>query len=338
MSPVLKGLLFFFILQLNYSTVYGAPAAAKINIGTAAVSASALSLWIAHEQGLFSKHGIEAQVIAIRGGPTLIASLVSGEIQLAFTSGVSMLGAAAQGIDLKMLTSISDRVSWKLIASPKIKKPEDLRGKRFGLQSAVGSTWMYTMLGLEHLGLEPKRDNITFLVIGDPVTIGHALEAGRVDAAVLDPVITRRLMRKGLSLVADLSSANIFFPGLGLGVTRVYLQQNQEVVGKIVTALVESFAFILSPTNKLTVLKILMKHLRISDPAVAEEGYQEHLASLNRKPYPSIEGLRNVQRLMALQNPKVANLKAEDLVEDRFLRKLDESGFIDRLYRTHGVK
>lgn len=338
MSPVLKGLLFFFILQPSYSAALGAPAPVKINIGAAAVSTSAISLWIAQEQGLFAKHGIEAQIIAIRGGPTLVASLVSGEIQLAFTSGVSMLGAAAQGIDLKMLTSISNRVSWKLIASPGIKKAEELRGKRFGLQSAVGSTWMYTMLGLEHLGLEPKRDNITFLVIGDPVTIGHALEVGRIDAAVLDPVIARRLARKGLTVVADLSLANIFFPGLGLGVTRAYLQQNQEVVGKVVTALVESFAFILSPTNKLTVLKTLMKHLRISDPAVAEEGYQDHLASLNRKPYPSIEGLRNVQRLMALQNPKVANLKAEDLLEDRFLRKLDESGFIDRLYRTHGVK
>ena len=337
MSPALKALLFFSILQFNYSA-HGASAPVRINIGSAAVSTSTLSLWIAHEQGLFNKHGIEAQIIAIRGGPTLVASLVSGEIHLAFTSGVSMLGAAAQGIDLKMLTSISDRVSWKLIASSKIKKPEDLRGKRFGLQSAVGSTWMYTMLGLEHLGLDPKRDNITFLVIGDPVTIGHALEAGRVDAAVLDPIIVRRLMGKGFSLVADLSSANIFFPGLGLGVTRFYLQQNHEVVEKIVTALVESFAFILSSKNKEAVLKTLMKHLRISDPAVAEEGYQEHLASLNRKPYPSIEGLRNVQRLMALQNPRVANLKVEELIDDRFIRKLDESGFIDRLYRTHGVK
>ena len=48
--------------------------------------------------------------------------------------------------------------------------------------------------------------------------------------------------------------------------------------------------------------------------------------------YPSIDGLRNAQRLMVVQNPKVANVKVEDLVDSRFIRKLDESGFIDKLY------
>lgn len=60
-----------------------------------------LSLWAAQKQGLFTKHGVDAQLILIRGGSTLVASLVTGEIQLAFTSGVSVLGAAAQGIDVK---------------------------------------------------------------------------------------------------------------------------------------------------------------------------------------------------------------------------------------------
>jgi hypothetical protein len=79
-------------------------------------------------------------------------------------------------------------------------------------------------------------------------------------------------------------------------------------------------------------VNILMKHLRISDPAVAEDGYQDHLSTLTRKPYPSLDGLRSAQRLMAQQNPKVAALKVEELIDARFVRKLDESGFIDRLY------
>jgi len=37
---------------------------------------------------------------------------------------------------------------------------------------------------------------------------------------------------------------------------------------------------------------------------------------------------------MATQNPKVANLRIEALIDNRFVRKLDESGFIDRLYRV----
>lgn len=76
-----------------------------------------------------------------------------------------------------------------------------------------------------------------------------------------------------------------------------------------------------------------MKHLRINDPSIAEDGYQDQLSILNRKPYPSLEGLRNAQRLMAQQNPKIAALSVEQLIDSRFVRRLDESGFIDGLWR-----
>jgi ABC-type nitrate/sulfonate/bicarbonate transport system substrate-binding protein len=242
------------------------------------------------------------------------------------------LGAAAQGVDVKMLTSISSRVSWKLIASPRIKKPEELRGKRFGVQSIVGSTWMYAMLALEQLGLEPRRDHITFLPIGDPVVVAQALEAGRIDAAVLDPTLSQRLTSKGFTQLVDLANTNATFPGLGVGVTRVNLEQHATTIERLVAALTEGLVFVHQPANKSIVLKILMKHLRINDPTIAENGYQDHLLTLNRKPYPSLDGLRNAQRLMAQQNPKVAALKVEDLVDARFVRKLDESGSIDALY------
>ncbi|HYJ15660.1 MAG TPA: ABC transporter substrate-binding protein [Candidatus Limnocylindria bacterium] len=324
--------LFMLLLCSPLGALAAAAAPVRFNIGAASASSSMLSLWAAQEQGLFAKHGIDPQLILIRGGSTLVASLVTGEIHVAFTSGVSVLGAAAQGIDVKMLTSISSRVSWKLIANPQIKTAAELRGKRVGVQSIVGSTWMYAMLALEQLGLEPKRDNISFLPIGDAVTIGHALEAGRIDAAVLDPPLSRRLTGKGFSQLVDLAQTNASFPGLGVGVTRNYLDRQAANIERVVTALTEGLAFVQLPANKPAVLKILMKHLRVTDAAVAEDGYQDHLSTLNRKPYPSLDGLRSAQKLMAQQNPKVAALKVDDLVDARFVRKLDESGFIDRLY------
>jgi NitT/TauT family transport system substrate-binding protein len=322
----------FLGLILFSSAAVAAGGPTRINVGAASVSSSALSLWVAQEQGIFAKHGIDAQLILIRGGSTLVASLFTGEIHAAFTSGVSVLGAAVQGVDVKMLTSISNRVSWRLVAAPQIKRAEELRGKRFGVQSIVGSTWMYAMLALEQLGLAPKRDNISFLPIGDPVTIGHALEAGRIDAAVLDPALSQRLTSKGFSQLVDLAKTNATFPGLGVGVTRAYLEQNPATIEKLVAAVTEGLVFVQLPANKPVVLKILMKHLRIADPSVAESGYQDHLLTLNRKPYPSLDGLRNAQRLMSQQNPKVAALKVEDLIDARYVRKLDESGFIDALY------
>jgi len=80
------------------------------------------------------------------------------------------------------------------------------------------------------------------------------------------------------------------------------------------------------------VIKTLIHHMKLTDPAVAEEGYQDLMVGFEKKPYPSIEGLRNVQRMMALMNPKVTKINVEDLVDGSLIRKLDKSGFIDNLF------
>ncbi len=51
-----------------------------------------------------------------------------------------------------------------------------------------------------------------------------------------------------------------------------------------------------------------------------------------KKPYGVADSLRNIQRMMATLNPKVLSAKVEDVIDNRFIRKLDESGFIDALY------
>ncbi len=310
----------------------------KITIGHAAISPRIIPLVIAQEQGFFAKHGIESRLVLIKGAPTLVASLISGDIDLGYTGGPAVLGAAAQGVNFKILASISSRLTHTLIASPNIKKAEDLRGKKFGIQSIGGSTWMHTMLGLEYVGLDPKRDNLSILVIGDSVLIGQALEAGRIDAAVLDGVLVRRLKSKGFSVIAELQPANIPMLNQGLVVTQGYLQKRSEVAERVLMALVESLGFSLAPASKPVVLKTMMKRFQITDAGVAEEGYQDYLTSVERKPYPSLEALRNIQRLMAVHNPKVATVRVEELIETRFIRKLDESGFIEKVSAAYGVK
>jgi ABC-type nitrate/sulfonate/bicarbonate transport system substrate-binding protein len=218
-----------------------------------------------------------------------------------------------------------------VVARPDIKKPEELRGRRFGVRALGAGQWIQTILALEHLGLDSKRDNISTLAIGDQTQITRALEASTIDAAVLSSAQSRQLRAKGFSVLLDLYPAGIFgFPN-ALAVTATYLQQSPDVVEKVVAALIESMAFSLSPINKSTVLRTIIKTFKVTDPAAAEEGYQEFLFTAIRKPYPSVEQLRNMQKVMALHDPKVLGVKVEDLIDDRFVRKLDESGVIDRL-------
>ena len=84
-------------------------------------------------------------------------------------------------------------------------------------------------------------------------------------------------------------------------------------------------------------MAILKQYLRINDQD-AEEGYKDVITGIDRKPHASLAGLRNVQRLMKLRNPNVEKVKVEDLVDDRFMKKLDQSGFIDEMYARYGVK
>jgi hypothetical protein len=60
--------------------------------------------------------------------------------------------------------------------------------------------------------------------------------------------------------------------------------------------------------------------------------------SIERKPFPSIDALRNVRRLMATQNPKVANVKLEELIDNKIIRKLDENGYMDKAAASYGLK
>jgi ABC-type nitrate/sulfonate/bicarbonate transport system substrate-binding protein len=197
---------------------------------------------------------------------------------------------------------------------------------------------MHTMLALEYVGLEPKRDNINILSIGDSVLIGQALEAGRVDAAVLDGALVRRLRSKGFSTIVDLQPAKIPMLNQAVVVHPDFLQKRSETVEKILMTLVESLAFSLAPANKAVVIKTMMRRFQISDLTVAAEGYQDYLTSVERKPIPSLDGLRNIRRLLAVLNPKATNVRIEELVDSRLIRKLDESGFIDKVGASYGLK
>ena len=302
------------------------------------MSPRTIPLLIAQEQGLFAKHGIEARIVLIKGAPTLVASLISGDIEVGYTGGTAVLGAASQGLYLRILSSISSKLTHSLVANPNFKTAEQLRGKRFGIQSIGGSTWMHTILGLEHVGLDVKRDNISLLVIGDSVLISQSLEAGRIDAAVLDGALVRRLKSKGFYIVADMTPANIPMLNQAIVVTQEFLQKRADVAEKILMALVESLAYTLSPANKSVVAKTMMRRFHIDDPVIAEEGYQDLLTSIERKPLPSLEALRNIRRLMAVQNPKAASVKVEELIDARLIRKLDDNGYMDKIAATYGLK
>lgn len=161
--------------------VLSAATPSKLIIGYAAMSARVVPLWIAEEQGILSKYGIDSEQVFIRGAPTLVSGLASGDIHVASTGATAMLAAIAAGHDLKILAAFSTRNTYDLVARPNIKRAEDLRGKRFGVTSIGGTVWMGALLWLEHFGLDVQRDQIQFQVIGDQTIEMQAMETGIIE-------------------------------------------------------------------------------------------------------------------------------------------------------------
>ena len=90
--------------------------------------------------------------------------------------------------------------------------------------------------------------------------------------------------------------------------------------------LTHAVAFIRNPENKSDVVKILAKGMRLPRVEDAEEGYQSMVGLYEKKLYPSVEGIRNVIRLLGMTNEKIRRLKAEDLVDDSVVKKLEKDG------------
>jgi NitT/TauT family transport system substrate-binding protein len=325
------------VLQLSWFPLATAAAApSKVIIGYAATSARLMPLWIAREQGFFAKYGIESEPVLLRGGTTLVTGLASGDVQIGRTAGAAVLAAVAAGHDLKMLATFSSRNSYDVVVRPNIKRSEDIRGKKLAINSLGGGTWIGAMLWLEHFGLDQQRDQILLQSIGDQSVQAQALESGVVDVVFVDGFYSKWLKQKGMTVLADYTELKQPLVSQSMVVQRSFLQQHPEVAESYLKAEIEGVAFGVAPKNKAAVIKILMRRMR-TDAAGAEDGYLDLVRGVDRKPSASLEGMRNLQRLLKPRNPKIAELKVEDVVDNRLMRKLDESGFIERAYAAQGA-
>ena len=311
-----------FVLTACVFTTRMALGQTKVLAGLTTLNSRVTPLWVAQEQGFFSKNGLDVLLLLTRVSQPAIAGLIAGELQMVFGGSSAALGAFASGADLRVIAGQTNRLTYDLVARPGLRKAEDLRGKRLGAGAIGGSLWMGAVLALEHLGLDATRDQVSIVLVGDQTNNIQALEAGGIDAALLDGVFSHRLRQKGFPVIAELYDANIPFAGQGIVTSRSFLQKQPAIVEAFLRGLLQGIDFSLAPGNKAVILKTMTAHLKIPDKPSAEVGYQDLLRGVESKPYPSLEALRNVQRLMKAQNPKVGNVKIEELIDDRILRKI----------------
>ena len=307
----------------------GAPAPSRVVIAYPSPSPRVAPLWVAQDLDFFGKYGVRPQVVLVRNNQMLSAGLISGDLEVGYTGGTTVLGAAAAGAELKMIANFVSRGKGHLLVRSDIKKPADLAGKRIGVQSIGGTLWMYVMLTLEQLGLDLARDKIRLLIIGDQTVTVRALESQVIDATVLTTrTYIPGLLQKGFNILTEVNPA---MAATGMVTRKNYLEKNPALLENVLKALIEGEYFSLAPSGKAQTIKSIMSHLRLTDSASAEEGHGDLAKEFEAKPYPSLEGLKNMQRLLAMQNPKLADVNPASLMDSSFIRKLDDNGFFAQM-------
>jgi ABC-type nitrate/sulfonate/bicarbonate transport system substrate-binding protein len=312
-------------LQLHVRWVGAAAPLTKATITSGSASERDGVLYVAQDQGLFRKYGLDLTFVQVRNGPVAMSALSAGETQFHWgsVSGAN-LGAISEGADLVFIAGFINRLSGLFLANPRVKTPMDLKGKSIGVNSLSGGGWIFSMLMLDYWGLAPERDKIQFRSLGEQAVMAQGVMSGTVDAAFLGYTFGKMLEAKGFTVLADAEKLPIPYQGSGLMSRKSFVTGSPATVENVLRALLDSSKFIRDPDNKTAVMKSLAKALRFRRVEDAEEGYRSMFNLYEKKIYPSVDGIRNVIRLLGATNEKIRRLRAEDLVDDSAVRKMEK--------------
>ncbi len=310
----------------------GAEPPARLTAGYSTNTAGQSVLWIANDAGLYQKNGREVKLVFVQSAFLMTQALIAGDLPVAAMGGGGAVTSNLAGSDLVIVASLAKSPNLNyLVTRKEITRPEQLKGKRLGVARLGGASDSILRLALKKTGLDPDRD-ATILQIGlSPARI-RALEAGAIDGTILTVEERAAANPLGVNVLLDLRTLGVEFLSNDLVTSRKFIRENGETVRSFMKAVVEGIHYY--KTQKGRAMGIMSRYMRGADPKTIEVGYDFNADVYQHKPYPSEEGVRLALQEAAPKNPKAAAAGPERFSDDRFVRELDQSGFIDRLYRN----
>lgn len=329
--PRLKAMMVL-LVSILLSSAWGDAAFAqltKINVGYSAISGDQLPAWVAKEAGIFQKNGLDAQLIFFTGGTTAVMALVSADTPMSQVAGAAVVNSVLAGSDAVLIVGGITSLNYYLMAQPQIKTPEQLRGGSVAISRFGSASDFIARFALSKIGLTPGKD-VTLVQIGSTGARMDATMSGRVQATVINPPASFIGQKRGMTVLADLPKLGLVYQHTSAATTRKYIRENPDIVRRYVKSQVEAVHRIY--TDKEISIKALAKYFgRGVEPDILEKTWANlHNESvLPKKQYPSLEGIKMILATEAKGKPG----KPEDFVDSTFIRELDQSGYIDSLYK-----
>ena len=317
------------VLSMSHSFV-AAQSMEKLRVAYTVIAPTQATIWTAKEMGFYAKHGLDVDLVLLVGAPLAVTALVSGETPIVHAGASAVVTSNLQGSGAVLVAGGANRFPYVLFVTDEIKRVEDLRGKKFGVSRIGGADHAAAITVLPRFGI--KETDVTYVQAGSIPARLAAMQTNALQATLLQAPETLKAKEIGMRALLDFTKLDVEWQQNGVATTRDYIKKKPETVRRFIRAYVEGSHYNL--TNPKGAQKILQKYLAIKDPKSVEEAYNEIVAKLTLKvPYPTEPGIQLYLDQLKIKNPKAAQAKPSDFTDVSFIKELESSGFIDKLYK-----
>ncbi len=315
----------WFLLTLVIST---APALAqnKVRINWTAVTGAQSGMFMAKQEGLFKKHGLDVELLHIPSSSRAIQAILAGEIAISFMDGSNAVQANLKGANLALVAGATNRMVFSLMAKPEIRLVSGLRGKKIGITRIGSSTHTSALFALSQAGLKPSDYQILPLV--EVPNILTALAAGQIDAGVVSPPTNSRARKAGFRELVNLAREGPEYVSVAVGTSRTYMTANEDIVRRVVRSYTEGVYMFKS--NKAVALKMIESQLRVKDIDIQEDTYNQFRQYLEYPPYVTRKAMEAVLVELGDKDLAARAAKPDDFIDMRFIVELEKEGFFKK--------
>jgi len=320
-----------YVLLLLDSLCFAAASPEALTVGYSSFSGTYLPLWIAVEEGLGKKYGLDLTAIyAGRIRPQQL--LATGEVPFVMATGTGALTSHILGVkDQVIIMTTINRVNSAIFSRPEIKSTEELRGKTVatGRPGAFGDTMVRYVLRAK-LGLVPDRD-VKMLPIGEAQLAFPALERGIVQAASLTIPFTLIAKKMGYRELVDYDKAGVVYPYNTITTLRQTPSKNPDLAERLLKTIIE--AIYVSKTEKERSVAVLKKYMKGTLDEILEETYQYSKNVAEEVPMPSLEIVKAALEILSYQYPQAKGTDPNPIIDTSIMKRIEQSGFLKTIYK-----
>jgi len=297
------------------------PEPIRLRVVHSAIAGSQALLQVALDGGLFARHGLDVELANV-SGRSATQALLGGELPIIVSSGVEVVASGLAGGDAVIVTAALNTLDTS-IWTRDVPEPAALRGRRIGISQLGDSTDFAARYVARRFGLDPATD-LEILQTGQPPERLAALEAGAVDATIIQPPLTIRARKAGLRQLVDIPDLGLEYQHTAVITTRRRLAEEPEPIERFVRAWAEAVYYY--QANPEQARAAVGRFMRLDDAEALEETYAHYRRLYTRPPYPTLRGLQSILDTLADEDPRARTVPPESFVDTRFLDRLEASG------------